>query len=306
LTATPNQTNTVVLSSHKGLIVIDTNRSHSYAAEIRKLASKEFGRRDFAYIVNTHGNWDHVGGNQIFADCMIIGHERCIEGMRQFEALLADIIAEGRQDEANTKEALETLDSNSEEANILKVDMSAWKTVYDDYEDGFVLTPPNVTFNDRLTVDLDDLTLKLFYFGEAHTNHDIIIHVEEEGLIAVGDLLYFKRLLPPFAIGEVLDVPRWTKSLNALLDKNSHVEHIIPGHGDIMTRNELTLWRDYIVELWEGMTVANEEGLGFEVVKERYSLKNRFAYLGQLGLDPAELEEHHELLVKAFWRQFQE
>jgi hypothetical protein len=73
-----------------------------------------------------------------------------------------------------------------------------------------------------------------------------------------------------------------------------------------MTRNELTLWRDYIVELWEGMTVANEEGLGFEVVKERYSLKNSFAYLGQLGLDPAELEEHHELLVKAFWRQFQE
>jgi glyoxylase-like metal-dependent hydrolase (beta-lactamase superfamily II) len=184
--------------------------------------------------------------------------------------------------------------------------MSAWKTVYDDYKKGFVFTPPNVTFNDRLTVDLDGLTLKLVYFGEAHTNHDIIIHVPEEGLLAMGDLLYHKRWLPHFAIGEVLDVPRWTKILNALLDNDNHIEYVIPGHGDIMTRKELTLWRDYIVELWEAMTAANEEGLGFEVVKERCSLKSSFGYLRRLGLDPAELEEQHELLVQAFWRQFQE
>jgi len=54
--------------------------------------------------------------------------------------------------------------------------------------EGFTPIPPSNIFNDRMSIDLGDLTLKLYYFGRANSGSDILIQVLEEELLITGDL----------------------------------------------------------------------------------------------------------------------
>lgn len=35
----------------------------------------EFGRSDFAYVINTHFHFDHLDGNQVFPEAEVVAHE---------------------------------------------------------------------------------------------------------------------------------------------------------------------------------------------------------------------------------------
>jgi len=69
-------TNMIAIASERGIVVVDTESSWSVTERIRDLIAREFGRDDFAYLVNTHGHADHGGGNQVFRDTEIIAHDR--------------------------------------------------------------------------------------------------------------------------------------------------------------------------------------------------------------------------------------
>jgi len=65
----------------------------------------------------------------------------------------------------------------------------------------------------------------------------------------------------------------------------------------------IALWRDYLVDLWEGLNAAKEEGLNFEVVQERVSYDKKFAYLEQSGLDAEQLRRDHQQNLIFVWRR---
>ncbi|MDH4198701.1 MAG: hypothetical protein OEW05_14895, partial [Candidatus Aminicenantes bacterium] len=48
-----NTTNTLVLASRRGLVVIDTGAVPSRGAALRSAIEREFKRREFAYIIKT-------------------------------------------------------------------------------------------------------------------------------------------------------------------------------------------------------------------------------------------------------------
>ena len=64
-------------SGPDGTLLIDTG----YEVEENILKQKliELGAADLKYIVNTHSNADHIGGNQYFHNAVIIAHTRCRE-----------------------------------------------------------------------------------------------------------------------------------------------------------------------------------------------------------------------------------
>jgi glyoxylase-like metal-dependent hydrolase (beta-lactamase superfamily II) len=170
-------------------------------------------------------------------------------------------------------------------------------------KEGFVLTPPDLTFKDRLTLDLGDLTVRLIYFGRAHSGSDILIEVPEEGLLFTGDLFLDQGWLPLFARMPRLDVPRFIEVLGQVLDGQSRVETVIPGHRDPWSRDKLERCRDYIENLWKEVNAAAEKGLGPEAVRERFPLGEEFAYLKELGHGDAVLERFHMDNITAFMRQ---
>ena len=250
----------VALASQKGLVVIDTTGSRSAAETMRTLIEQEFGRKDFAYVVNTHNHGDHVLGNPVFPDAVVVCHENCRKALTQ----------PGPQAAQFQKQSYKT-------------------------------------FDDRMSLDLGNLTLNLIYFGRAHSNNDIFIQVPEEGLLMTGDLFLERGFLPLFSgFGQTdLDVPRWIEVLNEVLDGKDRVEHVIPGHRDIWEKERLVRWRDYIVKLWTGLVAAEKEGVAFKDAQDRFSLEKEFSYLTQWGLphSDADIERFHEKNISAFWEQ---
>ena len=61
-----------VIMTKKGLIVVDTGGFPTLAEQYKKKIKEVLGRDDFIYVINTHDNIDHTGGNQAFAGAPII------------------------------------------------------------------------------------------------------------------------------------------------------------------------------------------------------------------------------------------
>ena len=290
------------IASSEGLVVIDTPASPESAIRIRRAIEEKFGRSDFAYVINTHHHYDHTSGNQAYPEAVIIGHESCREWM------LSEM---GRKDHilyllnayiTRRRLSLEVLEPESNGAQILRSQRNRLGRLYEEISEHLVVTEPTITFSDRLTLDLGDLTLNLIYFGSAHSDSDILIGVPEEGLLVIGDLFTRSRIINYSSAIEVLDVPRWIASLNAVLEGGNSIEHIILNLGVTITREELALLRDYIRDLWEGIVVSKAEGLDLEAALDRLSLESGFSYLSWFDLDETELQHIHSLAIRLFWR----
>jgi glyoxylase-like metal-dependent hydrolase (beta-lactamase superfamily II) len=239
----------------------------------------------------------------VFSDVKIVGHENCVEHIRRAGENINQTVANFSRNLDEVRVQLKNLDPSTEEAQQLMLREQFLDRVHRGLSEGFTATPPTITFNDRLTLDLDDLTLKLIYFGRAHSDGDILIQVPEEELLLTGDLFLDIGWLPLFAGQPVLDIPRWIDVLSAVLDGEDEVTRVIPGHRKMWTREKFDMWREYIVDLWQGVNRAKAEGLTIEGVLDRFPLEEKYFYLKELGHTDDALERFQTRNVEAFWRQ---
>jgi glyoxylase-like metal-dependent hydrolase (beta-lactamase superfamily II) len=303
LSETLMRNNVVAVASKKGIVVVDTSGLPSTATKMRRIIEKEFGRTDFAYVINTHSHWDHSFGNQIFPDAVIIGHDNVIPGMTQDKAYIPRRIAslERRFQDETTR--LKSVQAGSEKAQIIQAFLTTMKRQINDFKNEFVSTPPSITFDDRMVLDLGDLTVRLDYFGRAHSTSDIFIHIPEEGILMTGDLFLDQRWVPLFAGQSVLDIYRWLQVLHRALDGDNAPSKVIPAHMDIWETEKLAMWRDYIKTLWEGLKKAKEQGLSLEQAKEKFPLQEQYYYLRERGHPDERIRIFHENNIEAFWGQ---
>jgi glyoxylase-like metal-dependent hydrolase (beta-lactamase superfamily II) len=240
----------VAIASRKGLVLVDAGISPTLTRSYRRIIEREFGRDDFAYVINTHHHFDHTNGNQVFPEAAIVGHERCPEAMRRFVPEIDRFVASRRERYARRAGWLQDLDPSSGMAGRLRDLVYTSRMMCDDLEDGFVLTPPSVTFLDRLKLDLGDLTLRLFYFGDGfHTDNDVVVHVPELGLVFTGDLLRaYETTAPVTSEG---DIERWIEVLDELLEDASAIRHVITIHAGILPPDRLGSMRDALRSIRE-------------------------------------------------------
>jgi tetratricopeptide (TPR) repeat protein len=162
-----------------------------------------------------------------------------------------------------------------------------------------------MTFQDRMTLDLGDVTLRLVYFGEGrHTGDDILIHCPEEKLLFTGDLFYKESMIASYR--PQFDLERWTEALNFVLQDMSQVELVFDTHNGRMKGSFLALWRDYLVELWKGVNAAKEKGLDMGGMQERLAYEPNFAYLENSGLDRETLQRDHQASLRYMWYRVNE
>ena len=303
LSETFMENNVVVIASKKGLVVVDTTGLPSTMKKMRQMAAKEFARNDFAYVINTHYHWDHTFGNQIFPDAVIVGHENCIAGMKRDRANLPRRIENLKRNVGRQRQRLEGLDSSSDEFKNISGDIALLEHAIVDYAGGFESDFPDITFSDRMILDLGDIMIKMYFFGRAHSGSDILIHVPEEGLLLTGDLFLDGNWLPLFAGQPNLDISRWIDILNQVLDGQDEVKQVIPGHQHFWSRERLAMWRDYIVKHWDGVQAAKAEGINFKELQKRFPLEEKYDYLKDLGHTDQELLRFQARVLEAFWRQ---
>ena len=97
---------------------------------------------------------------------------------------------------------------------------------------------PTVVFKDELKLKTGRRTVVLRHYGPAHTSGDTVVYVEPDRVAFVGDLVFIGRdpLIHGSKGGSFSGLVR---TLKAILGRRPHVDLFIPGHGDMVTRDEL-------------------------------------------------------------------
>jgi glyoxylase-like metal-dependent hydrolase (beta-lactamase superfamily II) len=294
---------TAVLTTDRGLILIDTGLSPSLAEWTKKKIKQELGRDDVRYIINTHFHFDHANGNQVYPGAEIIGHESVPAAMGRF-AQTKDQFISGRRGRIDSQKGqIKKLDPQSPEALALEESIRFNTLLVDDLSSRYIPTPPTKTFSDRMTLEVADLKLNLYYFGRAHTDGDILVHVPALGVLFVGDLFYPDLPAVTSDPAGRPDVPRWLEVLTQVLANESELKTVIGGHAMVKDRAWLAAQNRYMKDLWSAVKEAQGQKSTAEAVEAASPLQAKFAYLSpHFNLDSKEMDGRHRENIQAFWR----
>jgi cyclase len=144
-------------------------------------------------LVNTHHHGDHTHGNYLFDEAVVVGHERC-------------------------------------RSELLEAGLPNFPGIWNQIGWGdIILSPPTLTFSDRVRLWSDELAIDVLYVGRpAHTTNDSLVWVPSQSVLFCGDLLFNGGT--PFALmGSVAG----TIDVLENLVKPLGADVIVPGHGQL-------------------------------------------------------------------------
>ena len=125
--------------------------------------------------------------------------------------------------------------------------------------------PPRVVFADRAAVFLGNVEVQSIHMGRGHTNGDAVIYFPDRRTIHTGDLVVWGQrtdgtVLTPFvdrANGGSLE--QWITTLDRVLALD--FDTAIPGHGPVLTKDNIRTFRQNLVTLRQRMTDSVKAGV---------------------------------------------
>jgi glyoxylase-like metal-dependent hydrolase (beta-lactamase superfamily II) len=216
----PIEGNSLFIINDNDVIVVDASLFPSSTrlmiSELQKLTSKPV-----RYVINTHFHDDHVNGNfvyrELFPEVEFISHtntrtdiidkvnnvrDEDIKGIVESKNMYERWFKNGKDDngkvldEARTKRVQELIE-------LLQQSAIEYGTVKN--------APPDITFDDTLTLYRGARKIKLLWLGRGNTRGDCIISLPNERIVATGDLLVYPI---PFAFGSYYK--EWITTLSKL------------------------------------------------------------------------------------------
>jgi glyoxylase-like metal-dependent hydrolase (beta-lactamase superfamily II) len=97
--------------------------------------------------------------------------------------------------------------------------------------------------------------VRIYHPGPAHTQGDLIVYFPDEQAIATGDL-FLTNSCPAMDDG---DMENWIASLDQMLALP--IEHVVPGHFELATKNELQRFRNYLADLQDQVARMYQQGM---------------------------------------------
>jgi glyoxylase-like metal-dependent hydrolase (beta-lactamase superfamily II) len=251
--------NSTAVLSRDGVLVFDTNgtpaASAAVLAEIRKRTDKPV-----RWIVNSHWHWDHWYGTETyqraFPDVRIVAHEKT-------RALMMGPALEFNRPGIETQlpNYLKNLEQRAATNPSLKATLD---------EDRFFLdqksrvhhTFPDLTFADRLAIELGDRHVEILNYGRGVTPGDAFAYLPREKVLLIGDLI-----VNPITFALSGYPTEWLRVLERVdaLD----VDTIVTGHGAPLHDKRLlhATMEVFRVLLHEGKA-AKEKGLSADQAKD--------------------------------------
>lgn len=151
-------------------------------------------------VVYTHGHFDHIFGTSAFQPCPVWAHRRC----------LGWLAAHARTHQQEWVRRYRS-EGRIEPANALN---------------DAPLVPPQRLVDDRAELTVGGRRVVLIHPGPGHTDHDLVVHVPDAGVLFAGDLV--EHGAPPqFEDACPLAWPSTVDNVLAL-----RADTVVPGHGD--------------------------------------------------------------------------
>jgi glyoxylase-like metal-dependent hydrolase (beta-lactamase superfamily II) len=181
----------------KATLIVDTGMGPRNGATIARVAAKLAPNNTKLFLTTTHFHPEHAAGEPGFPPSTILIRNRV-------------------QQQEMEKHGQEMIDMFSSRSPVNK-DLLA----------GVTLRPPDVLFDNEAAVDLGGgVTVRLLWFGGAHTKGDELTFVEPDRTLISGDVVQNKTM--PNIYGDGGTPASWL----AVLDKISALQplHVLPDH----------------------------------------------------------------------------
>jgi cyclase len=224
ISSRPPVDNSGFIVGEKGVLVIDAHFNGRMARKIQA-AVREVTDKPILYLVNTNFHGDHTFGNHAFPrDTTIVAHRKTAEIMRRFD----------------------------EEKQFLLGTVKNDQTVYGDA----VLRLPDLTFDDRLTIDLGGRVVEIHHFGHGNTPGDTVVYEPTTRTAWTGNLVLGNGTIPWALDG---DMPAYLETIGRFAARLD-VATIISGHTPPVSGAILGKYQRYINELLVAVRGAVRSG----------------------------------------------
>jgi glyoxylase-like metal-dependent hydrolase (beta-lactamase superfamily II) len=239
--------NIAVLTGKDGKLLIDSGFMVSRPSVSQAL--DKLSADSITQLINTHWHTDHTDGNDWVhtAGAAITAH-------------------------VNTKKHLST-----------STRVEDWQWTFPSAPAGAL---PATVFDDEHRMHHNATNIRLKYYGPAHTDSDISVLFEEADVIQIGDTWW--NGIYPFidystrgSIDGMIRATEW--NLSVISDKTL----VIPGHGPVGNKAELTEFRDMLVTIRNNVAKARKHGSSLEETIAAEPTAAYDAKYGQFLITPA-------------------
>jgi cyclase len=131
---------------------------------------------------------------------------------------------------------------------------------------------PMVTYEDGLELHLNGENIRVKHYANAHTDGDSVVFFEKANTVHMGDL-YFAGRFPFVDIDGGGSVRGLVAAVTEILDGLPANARIIPGHGPLSTKAELTAYRDMVSDSLKLVGDAKSAGKTLAQMKQERPLK---------------------------------
>ena len=218
--------NIAVLTGRDGKLLIDAGFAGARPKITEALAS--ISPDPIKHLINTHWHFDHTDGNEWLhsAGAVILAH-------------------------TNTRKHLSTTTR-----------VEGWNFTFPPSPPGAI---PAAVFDDERTLELNGTTIALKHYAPAHTDSDISVHFTDADIFHIADT-YWNGYYPFIDYSTGGSIDGMIQATEANLAKITNDTIVIPGHGAIGDRAQLTFYRDLLVSTRERVATLKKQGRSLEEI----------------------------------------
>lgn len=277
--------NSPVFVTDTEAIVIDSETSPT-AGRALVQDIKAFTDKPVKYVIDSHYHYDHLFGNQIFGpDVQIIGHDHTRQRLEANTLEQYTFLTSVRPIPARVEALRQRIAQESDPQQKATLERQVQNSLaYLEQVKEVKQTPPNVTFDNTMTLHRGGHELRLMYLGRGHTDTDVVTFLPKERIVATGDLMesvlsYMGDSYPD----------EWIATLEKL--KALDFDTVLPGHGvPFKGKERITAFQEYLRDLVAQTNALRRQGLSADDAAAKIDLTKHAAMFPQIravGVDAA-------------------
>jgi glyoxylase-like metal-dependent hydrolase (beta-lactamase superfamily II) len=128
---------------------------------------------------------------------------------------------------------------------------------------------PDVSFNDRLTIELGGKKVELSYLGKNHSDNSIVMRFPDERVLFAVDFIPVRSL--PYRNFPDGYIDEWIESLKKADELDFDI--LAPGHGELGKKEDVRAMRVYLEELRDQVTQHLQAGKSIDEIKQLVTME---------------------------------